>query len=407
MNLFIALFLVLSSSEDFVCFNNQNSNSNQPDGFSIIWTTKHPLPRSLAGSGCAVINDTVYVIGGRDSSGNRFNLCYMYIPAQDTWIARASMPTARAHIACAVVKGKIYAIGGWVGPSATGACEEFNPATNTWTVKENMPTPRYVLGVITYNDRIYCIGGMNMQSQVFGTNEVYNPDSNTWVTKASMPTPRMGGATFLINNKIYVAGGSNLGSALTVHEMYDINGDRWQNKAPLQARRYAIGAWTFQGKGYAIGGYDYSRYHTTVEVYDTLNDRWSYETSMQYGRQSIAVGLIQNRVYVIGGWNNGSLIYNEEGTIQVSITEAEKLKVKKEILIIQPNPSKKGTNILIRGFRMQDNTLKIYDTSGKLVKKLAISPGDKHIWVSLRPGIYFVHSKINNLNITRKIVIEE
>jgi len=48
--------------------------------FPLTWTTKTPQPVALAGSGCAVINDTIYVVGGRDSAGNRYRTLYIYNP---------------------------------------------------------------------------------------------------------------------------------------------------------------------------------------------------------------------------------------------------------------------------------------------------------------------------------------
>jgi N-acetylneuraminic acid mutarotase len=209
------------------------------------------------------------------------------------------MPTARGHVVCGVVRGKIYVMGGWVGGTASDACEEYNPATNTWTVRSPMPTPRYTLGAATHNNLIYVIGGMNMSSQVFGNNEVYNPDSNTWTIKAPMPTPRMGGATFLVGNSIYVAGGSNLGSALFVNEGYDIGTDQWQSRAGLAVRRYCVGACSYQSRGYAIGGYDYLTYHTTVEIYDpvaglrNVDAEW---TSINRGRDGPELYLCYRRL---------------------------------------------------------------------------------------------------------------
>lgn len=402
------LFTISVPITDFVCSAEPTLSQGPQSFFTITWVTRRELPKALAGCGCAIINDTIYVIGGRDSTGNRYSTCYMYVPARDTWITRASMPTPRAHIACAVARGRIYAFGGWIGGTATGACEEYDPVANTWTVKNSMPTPRYTLAAVAHNDRIYLIGGMNMSGQVFATNEVYCPDSNTWIARASMPTARMGAATFLINNRIYVAGGSDLANALTVHEAYDINSNIWTSRASLSMRRYCIGAWTFQAKGYAVGGYNYLQYLPLVEVYDTLSNSWSLETPMQYSRQSTAVGLIQNRAYVIGGWNNGGLPYNEEGTIQLSITRGDGLLADDCPFAVGSNPSSHGIRLSVRNHPHPDIRLEIYDVAGKLVANVTRSLSiNKSVHITLTPGIYFVNYRRQDSNITKKVVVIE
>ena len=58
---------------------------------------------ALAGSGCAVINDTIYVVGGRDSAGNRYRTLFTYDPVNDQWDSLAQMSIARGHVVAAAV----------------------------------------------------------------------------------------------------------------------------------------------------------------------------------------------------------------------------------------------------------------------------------------------------------------
>lgn len=333
---------------------------------TITWTTKTPLPQSLAGSGCAVINDTVYVIGGRDSGGARYKTNYIYDAGNDSWSTRTEMPTARAHIGAAIVGGKIYVFGGWVGSTASNVVEEYDPISNSWTTKANMPTPRYGYCVATYADKIYVIGGMDMNGNVFNTVEEYDPANNSWSTKTPMPTQRMGPGCAVLGNKIYVFGGStNIGGgATTVCESYDPVNNSWQSEVSMSFRRYALGGFAFQGKAYAIGGYDYSIYHTTVEVYESGG--WSLETPMQYARQSVAVGLVNNNVYIIGGWNNGAWNYNEEGSITISVEEERIVPDMK--IEIGPNPFRDVVKISVGSQDLV--SVKVFDSCGRMVRDL-------------------------------------
>jgi N-acetylneuraminic acid mutarotase len=341
-----------------------------------IWSTKTPLPQPLAGSGCAVINDTIYVIGGRDSQGNRYATNYAYYPGTDTWTTRTSMSTPRAHLGCATVNGKIYAFGGWVGSTATGTVEEYDPSSDTSTTKTPMPTPRYTIGIATVADKIYVIGGMNMQSQIFNTVEEYDPLADIWTTKASMPTQRMGPGCATLSDTIYVYGGSTMigGGLTTVNERYDPIADTWATRASMPTARYALGGFSWYNRVFALGGYDYWSYHTTLEEYMPSTDTWNTLAPMQHARQSVAIGMIPQYVYVIGGWNNGVFDYNEEGWFELGIEEYKNAQPCINI-DVKPNPFRNSTDIR---YEIQDTenanqnfSLQIYDISGRLVKDLS------------------------------------
>ncbi len=288
----------------FSCFLNQ----------SITWTTKTALPQVRSGPGCAVVNDTVYVIGG--STGTLQNTNYVYDPATDLWSTKAPMPTPRSHLGCAVVGGKIYAIGGFVGgvQTDTDVVEVYDPVTDSWSTKAPMPTSRYAFAIAVVANKIYVMGGI---LPVVATVEEYDPLFDFWTTKTSMPTRRFGPACGVIRDTIFVFGGSyNVGSRDTlVNECYYPLTNNWTTKAPMSFNRYASGGFSYNNEAYSVGGYNYSSYFTTIEVYDPVGNSWSTETPMNYARQSVAVGLVGNKVYVIGGWNSGALAYNEEGEL--------------------------------------------------------------------------------------------
>lgn len=347
----------------------------------ISWTTKTPLPQALAGSGCAVVNDTIFVIGGRDSVGNRYATNYIYDPVGDSWSTRANMSTPRAHLACAYVNGKIYAIGGWGNSGATNVVEEYDPFTDSWTTMTPMPTSRYCYGLVVYNDKIYIIGGM---VPIMGTVEVYGPAADTgggtpWETRTTMPTPRMGPGSVELNDTFYVYGGCTVigVQVTTVNQAYDPLGDSWTSKANMFNGRYCHGYFSYDGYAYAVGGYSLSTYFNSIEVYDPFLNIWSYENPMQYARQSVAVGLVGNKVYVIGGWNNGALNYNEEGTFPVGIAEPEDRVQKSEISITaSPNPFSSSTTLSLRaaseyrGIGVPE--IHIYDLSGRMVREISL-----------------------------------
>jgi N-acetylneuraminic acid mutarotase len=379
------------------------------------------MPQARAGCGCAVIGDTVYVLGGRDSAGNRYAENHIYFPASDSWTTGASMPTARAHLGAAYVNGKIYAIGGWVGSVATGACEEFDPVGNTWQTRASMPTPRYTLGIAAVAGKIYVIGGMNMSSQVFNTVEEYDPVANAWQTKASMPTARYGPACAVVRDTIYVYGGATtVGGGLTaIHQYYVPANDTWGTKTSLPSGRYCAAGFTYQNKAFALGGYDFYNYLTYCHVYDPATNAWTTETPMQNSRQSLATAVVGNCVYAIAGWNNGSLNYTEEGMFTTGVEEKD---TKSSVCLnVFPNPFHDRTVIRFSGkdaeSAINEGSIKIYDATGCLVNSFVLSSsfiphplsfswnGTDQSGRKLPGGVYLLFAEFNGIRQSQKLII--
>jgi hypothetical protein len=388
---------------------------------ALTWTTKNPIPQTRAGCGCAVVNDTIYVIGGRDSTGNRFGTNYVYCPATDVWSTRAAMPTARAHLGAAYINGKIYAIGGWVGSTATGACEEYDPIGNAWQARMSMPTPRYTLGIAVVAGKIYVIGGMNMSGQVFNTVEEYDPVANAWQTKSVMPTARYGPGCAVIRDTIYVFGGATvIGGGLTaVHQYYVPSNDTWGTRTSLPSGQYCPTGFTYQNKAFALGGYDWYNYLTYCRSYDPSTNAWSTETPMQYSRQSLASAVVGNCVYAIAGWNNGALNYTEEGMFTTGIEENDVKGSTGLSLNVYPNPFHSTTNIR---WTMDDgrrtnriSSLRIYDASGRLINDLSslvARPASRVVWSGtdqsgreLPGGVYLLVAEFNGIRQSQKLTI--
>jgi N-acetylneuraminic acid mutarotase len=185
-----------------------------------------PLPVKRCSAIAETVNGKIYVIGGLEPFENGMGTRVtgrneVYDPATNTWTERSPMPTSRDHAFSGVVNNKIYVIGGRIGagniPATTNIdiVEEYDPATNLWgSIKDRMPTPRSGGGAATYNGRIY-VGGGELQTRqlaaAFRALEAYDPVSNTWEILPSMPSSRHGNAMGFIGNKLHVVSGKQEG----------------------------------------------------------------------------------------------------------------------------------------------------------------------------------------------------
>jgi N-acetylneuraminic acid mutarotase len=127
------------------------------------------------------------------------------------------MPTTRNHAFVGVVNNKIYVIGGRQAAgmipysSNTDVVEEYDPATNTWGgVKQRMPTARSGGGYATYNGRIYIGGGEWISREVmasFRALEAYDPATDTWQLLPALPGAVHGNAMTFIGNRLHNVSG--------------------------------------------------------------------------------------------------------------------------------------------------------------------------------------------------------
>src|SRR5260370_24665652 len=199
------------------------------------WITLTPTPTATAraGAAAAVIDDGIYVIGGRQSSGGPcsggpyLNTVEKYDIDTNTWSTVAPLLNARSDLAAVARGGKIFVFGGCTGaasaPSFTGEVDMYDPQTNTWTtLPSTMTTPRASLVAGHSGDKVYTSGGTNGSSPL-NVNEVYDIPSGTWSTNtATMTTARQATGVRSHGGRIYVVRGStaSFGASTVANEVF-------------------------------------------------------------------------------------------------------------------------------------------------------------------------------------------
>lgn len=131
-------------------------------------TLPQKLPEGRDHAGGAVVNSTLYVLGGRyfGSSGNRDTVYSLDLDNHSaTWqTSSARMPTARGGVSAATIGTKVYVFGG-EGNDAEGSngvfneTEVFDTTTETWEVLRPMKLPRHGTSAVAVGERIYIPGG--------------------------------------------------------------------------------------------------------------------------------------------------------------------------------------------------------------------------------------------------------
>jgi N-acetylneuraminic acid mutarotase len=113
-----------------------NVNLNQIyDPETDTWSSGAPLPTGVDSAATGVTTGIfapkrIYVIGGKQNL-DAVKLNQVYDPETDTWVYRWAMPTARYGLGVAIINDTIYAIGGregWVGFPVSAANEKYTPS---------------------------------------------------------------------------------------------------------------------------------------------------------------------------------------------------------------------------------------------------------------------------------------
>jgi hypothetical protein len=196
------------------------------DSVTNTWENRTSIPTKRISLQANVVNDKIYLIGGRmpaglyqivTSSSND-----VYDPATDSWSQMASLPVAVMGYASAVLDDKIYIISGGNELSQDyqpiNLVQIFDPATNQWTNGSSMPNGVVYAGAVATSGlfapkQIYVIGGTitaydrSAYYNAMDLNQVYDPESETWITGTPMLTPRCDFGIAVVNDEIYAIGG--------------------------------------------------------------------------------------------------------------------------------------------------------------------------------------------------------
>ena len=192
------------------------------------WENRTPMPTERYTNVANVIDGKIYVISGGNpgfiaqyftSSANE-----VYEPENDSWTELEPIPTPVFEYSSAVLDNKIYIIGGreeGVGPrpSPITLVQIYDPKTNNWT--EGTPLEQPVAGAAAIATTglmapklIYVIGGDvtlegNHLVQYSDHNQIYDPQIDIWDFGVRMPTGRSSLALVNVDDILYALGGTN------------------------------------------------------------------------------------------------------------------------------------------------------------------------------------------------------
>lgn len=191
------------------------------DPATDTWETKASMPTPRNGMVANVVDGKIYVIGGGEESGypNYVGTSKneVYDPETDTWTEKASIPTGVNRAASAVVDDRIYVLGGragWISAGWHDFNQVYDVKNDVWSTAAPIPvgfdaaSAGATTGVFAPK-RIYVFGGFTEASYTpRNLTQVYDPESDVWSSGAQMLSPHANFDVAVVNDELYVISGS-------------------------------------------------------------------------------------------------------------------------------------------------------------------------------------------------------
>ena len=145
-------------------------------------------PRSFLGA--AVIDSTIYAVGGANGSKRLATVERLDTTArQPCWEGVASLNVPRSRPGVVEVNGLLFAVGGYSGTEYLSSVECYCPAIDKWTLITGMSSPRNSPAVGCHGNKLVIAGGYNGK-KLLDSVESYDPELDQWSILPSLPTPK-------------------------------------------------------------------------------------------------------------------------------------------------------------------------------------------------------------------------
>jgi len=269
--------------------NGNLANNEVYNIFSDTWSTKMDMPTPRSSFSIFVYQNKIYCTGGitGDIDNQQLTgLTEVYDPLTDTWESKSSMPTPRADLSANVVDNAVYLIGGKqiqgidLYYQEVGINEVYFPDNDSWTNKSPMFIPVFGYASAVVEGRIFILGGARQfEEGESGTpvrfNQMYDPKIDAWRNLAAMPNPkshagssRTRGITAPI--LIYSIGGSDQMGISETNYAYSVENDNWTIATAIPNPRSNIGIVEINDVFFAVGGFDGNNWVNDNEMYKPL-----------------------------------------------------------------------------------------------------------------------------------------
>lgn len=234
-------YFSVATVEDGICI----LGGFQDDGYTAAVNYKYNgskpnivMEQGIIKAETVCIDNEIYTIGGRLSTGVDSTFINKYSSDESKWINVTSMPTARRGFSAEVIGSTIYIIGGYCNGKYEREILAYDTLNDRWSVESSLPAGMERMATTVVDNKLYVIGG-RYDSGVINTMYSYDFSSKSWTTLSNTLRAGMDFGCESVNGKIYLIGGKNSYLPLNYVDEYDIETNKWTNKfSDLPAYEY-------------------------------------------------------------------------------------------------------------------------------------------------------------------------
>lgn len=273
--------------------------------WALVWEACAAMPTPRRDAACAVVGDTMYVIGGRVGGPGQgehglSDVVEAYLPSEDRWLTGfASTPHPMADMACAVVGGRVYLFGGNVGTSVSSRILGWSPPGGTWeTEHDSLPVALKGAWAISVDDSSALVGGGMLASGGYSA-QVWRFTPHGGLQEQP-PLLQARAACFVgrVEGAVVVGGGFYHGP-LSSTEVW--TGGQWLPGPALPSPRGACGSAGDGERAYLLGGQGVGGVLREVLVLTSPDEGWQVESPMTSPRARAVAGVVGGWLVVAGG----------------------------------------------------------------------------------------------------------
>lgn len=389
-----------------------------PSATAQAWTDGPPMPTARYDAAVAVLDGSLYVIGGRETpTGPPSGVVERFTPGEG-WETVASLRDERYAAAATALNGRIVLMGGMESlGAATDDVEAYDLSKDDWESFQSMEQERSGLGAVMLNGHIYALGGA-AENGLLTSCEAYDPSDDKWYIyppwrisppRASFGVAEQGGAA-------YLAGGFSQFGPLDLFERYIIGA----GSTELASMSTARGNLALVSDGtalFAIGGLDPGEHVlSSVERYDVSDDRWTAVASLGTARAGAVAAYLDDKIYVVGGRDAVGNVLNSMEVYGATVDDEDGPESTAFALDApHPNPFAERTTLTLRLAESGPVAVVVYDVRGRRVATLEdrVLPAGTHriAWDGtangqrLAGGVYIVHLTSGEGRAVRKLTL--
>ncbi|MGM0932869.1 MAG: Kelch repeat-containing protein [Bacteroidota bacterium] len=186
-----------------------------------LWSIGPEIPkdRQRGAAGVSVYQNKIYVTNGiiNGHSSGWVNWFDEYDPYSNTWKTLPDSPRARDHFQSVVVDDKLFVAGGRRSGSVpdngfAGTVKQtdiYNFKTGEWNTFEDIPTPRAGTATAILDNKPVILGGESeKQESAHSEVEQFDLETKTWTSLPEIQFGRHGTQAISLNNSIIIGAGS-------------------------------------------------------------------------------------------------------------------------------------------------------------------------------------------------------